>query len=286
MAKTVKKLDMRPSNGAVKDINLYINDEKNLYTKTHTHNFFEFMLITNGRLCHVVNGEERILSEHDVCLLRPEATHTVKAHDSSPVIFYNFEVSIPYLTNLCNALGFATVEDVFPQAAAYTSCSSAEAMDYIKILTLPTTRTNLIRTDVKETSLKIIVTRMLMGFILNPAPRLLHKKENSAISIMLALLEDKRNFTKTIKELCEETFYTQEHITRLFHRAGLSSPNRLHLQKKLHHAASLLLNTDLKIIDVAEQCGIETVSYLTKTFKKEYGISPSTYRKMYKRNQN
>lgn len=286
MAKTIKKVNMTPLEGKVKDINLYISDEKNLYTRTHTHGFFEFMLITHGRLWHSVNGEERILSENDICLLHPDTVHTVKTHENAPVILYNFEVRISYLEALCKALGFDSIEEIFPDAATYTCCTSAEAMDYIKIITIPSTRTNLLYSDAKETSLKIIITRLLTGFILNPAPHLLHKKEDNAIATMLALLEDKNNFSRSIKELCEHTFYTQEHITRLFQRAGLSSPNRLHLQKKLHYAASLLLNSDMKIIEIAEQCGIETVSYLTKTFKKEYGISPSTYRKMYKRNQN
>ena len=284
MGKIIKKLDMTPTKGTVKDINLYVVDEKTLYCKSHNHTFFELMLITQGKMRQVINGEERILSENDICLLRPETVHQLFPYEDSPVVFYNFEVRIPYFQTLCETLGFHSVEDIFTKPIAYTRCSAAEQMEYIKIITIPTTRTNLMRSDVKETSLKIIAARMLMRFILEPAPLLLHKKEDNAISMMLALLDDENNFSLTIKELCEKTFYTQEHITRLFQRAGLNSPNRLHLQKKLHHAANLLLNSDLKIIDIAEQCGIETVSYLTKTFKKEYGLSPSTYRKMYKRN--
>ena len=283
MAKKVKRLVMSENQGVAKDVNLYVLDEKNLYTKTHAHTFFEFMLVTQGMLRQTINGEERVLSENDVCILRPDSVHTLSTCDDAPVILYNFEVSPPYVKTLCEALGFQEIEKILSSTVSYTRCTGAEAMDYIKIITIPHTRTNLMRSDVKESTLKIIVTRLLMSLILNPAPRILHKKEDSAISTMMALLEDKNNFTLTIKELCEKTFYTQEHITRLFHRAGLSSPNRIHLQQKLHHAANLLLNSDAKIIDIAEQCGIETVSYLTKTFKKEYGISPSTYRKTYKR---
>ena len=284
MEKTAKKLSMIPNKGALRDIHLYIIDEKTLYTKTHSHNFFEFMLITRGKLRHTINGEERILSENDVCVLRPEAVHTIKPCDDSSVVFYNFEVNIDYLRTLCQALGFNEIEDIFPHTCAYSQCSPTDSMEYIKVITIPATRTNLMRTDIKDASLKIIIAKLLMHFILNPAPLVLQKKEDSIVSTILAMLEDKDNFHLTIKELCERTFYTQEHITRLFQRAGLNTPNRIHLQMKLHYAAHLLLNSDIKIIDIADECGIETVSYLTKTFKKEYGISPSTYRKMYKRN--
>ena len=64
MGKIIKKLDMTPTKGTVKDINLYVVDEKNLYRKSHNHTFFELMLITQGKMRQVINGEERILSEN------------------------------------------------------------------------------------------------------------------------------------------------------------------------------------------------------------------------------
>ena len=285
MPKKVKKVDMNPTSGIAKDINLYITNEKTLYSKTHTHSFFEFMIVTKGKLKQLVNGDEHILSENDVCVLRPEATHTVLSHNKHSFIFYNFEVSISYINELCKTLGFSSVDEIFGQPVSYTRCHTAEMMEFMKIITTPTILTNLIHSEVKETSLKIIITKLLLRFLITPSHGLSHNKEDPLITTVLAMLEAPENFHLTIKEICESTFYTQEHITRLFKKANISSPNRIHLQKKLHYAANLLLNSDLNIIDIAEQCGIETVSYFTKTFKREYGISPSTYKKTYKRAQ-
>ena len=172
MGKTIKQLAMTPCQGIVKDINLYVIDEKTLYSKPHNHTFFEFMLITQGKIRQIINGEERILSEYDICFLRPETSHQVIPCENESVVFYNFEVNVHYLQTLCEALGFHSVEDIFTKPVAYTSCTAAEAMNYIKIITIPSTRTNLMCSDVKETSLKIIVARMLMRFILDPAPLL------------------------------------------------------------------------------------------------------------------
>ena len=69
MVKKTKKVDMLPQNGKSKDINLYISNEKTLYTQTHTHSFFEFMLITKGKLHHSVNDCQRILSENEICVI-------------------------------------------------------------------------------------------------------------------------------------------------------------------------------------------------------------------------
>ncbi|MBQ7348975.1 MAG: helix-turn-helix transcriptional regulator, partial [Clostridia bacterium] len=46
--------------------------------------------------------------------------------------------------------------------------------------------------------------------------------------------------------------------------------------------ATLLTNSKMKIINVAELCGIYTISYFNKSFKKEFGESPSQYRKKHK----
>ena len=278
----IKKFDMCPSYNHVNDINLFITSENELYQKPHTHSFFEFMFVVKGKLRQNVNGVERVLSENDICVLRPEACHTLQKHENTPFILYNFE---DYINELCQPLGLHSVDEIFSETDSYAHCNAAEAMEYIKIITSPSIPVPLVRFKIKQTFLKIIISKILMGFILNPSHDLIHNKENSLIDTMLALLEDKANFNKSIKELCDQTFYTQEHITRLFRKANLNSPNRIHLQKKLQYDANLLLNSDMKIIEIAEQCGIETVSYFTKTFKREYGISPSTYKKMYRANQ-
>ena len=280
----IKRFDMSSKNGRMMDINLYITGESELYTRPHTHSFFEFIVVLKGKLRQSINGNERILSENDLCVLRPEARHTIERYENSPFLLYNFEVNVDYLNTLCSALGLCSADKLFETPENYARCSSAELLEYIKVVTTPNLLSGLAQAELKEASSKIIITKILTHFVLNPAHDLMHKKEDSAISTMLELLEDEQNFTRTIKELCEQTFYTQEHITRLFKKANLNSPNRVHLQKKLQHAANLLLNSDMKIIDIAERCGIETVSYFTKTFKKEYGMSPSTYKKLYRKN--
>lgn len=280
----IMRIDMNPKNGVQKDINLYITDEKILYSKAHTHGFFEFMLVLKGKMIQKLNGVNRVLSENDICILRPEAYHSVHTHENSPLILYNFEVDAKYLNELCVSLGFSSVDDILNEVENYTRYTPFDALECMKMITLPANVTNTVRSDVKQSSLKMMIAKLLMTFVLNPSHALTHKKEESIISSMLAILEDKDNFTLSIKDLCEQTFYTQEHITRLFRKANLSSPNRIHMQKKLQYAANLLLNSDLKIIDIAAQCGIDTIAYFTKMFKREYGYSPSSYRKMYRRN--
>lgn len=279
----LKKFDMSPKNGKRQDINLYIYNEKNIYSNLHIHTFYEIVFVMRGKVLQSIDGQERILAENDICILRPEAQHTIEGYGDSPLILYNFEVRESYVDELCKALGFVDVKDALENTGNYTSFDTASALEYMKFITFSNNPQD---EQIKQVSLKICVTKILINFLISPTRSLSNKKEDTIIEAMLSMLEDIRNFKLSIKEICEKTFYTQEHITRLFQKAGLNSPNRIHLQKKMQYAANLLINSDMKIIEIAEQCGIETVAYFTKAFKKEYGEPPSVYKKKHRGNPN
>ena len=42
-------------------------------------------------------------------------------------------------------------------------------------------------------------------------------------------------------------------------------------------AETLLSEMSDKVIDIAFECGFNNISYFNRTFKAEYGVSPSTY---------
>ncbi|WP_026511331.1 MULTISPECIES: helix-turn-helix domain-containing protein [unclassified Butyrivibrio] len=50
--------------------------------------------------------------------------------------------------------------------------------------------------------------------------------------------------------------------------------------KRLEHAIFLLNATDLQIQEVANSCGIPDVTYFTRIFRQEKGMTPTQYRKM------
>ena len=56
------------------------------------------------------------------------------------------------------------------------------------------------------------------------------------------------------------------------------SPNKYFISKRLEQAQVLLSTTDLRISEIAYDCGFSDVGYFTKTFQKYYNCSPSTFR--------
>ncbi len=55
-------------------------------------------------------------------------------------------------------------------------------------------------------------------------------------------------------------------------------PNKYFISKRLEKAQLLLRTTDLRISEVAYDCGYSDVGYFTKTFQKYYNCSPTNFR--------
>ena len=52
------------------------------------------------------------------------------------------------------------------------------------------------------------------------------------------------------------------------------------LQLKLNKAKKLLATEDISITEVADACGFYDANYFSRTFKKEFGVSPSNFQKL------
>ena len=52
--------------------------------------------------------------------------------------------------------------------------------------------------------------------------------------------------------------------------------------KKIEMAKELILNTNMKISDIAKQVGYPDTSYFYRKFKQHYGVAPVSLREMKK----
>ena len=82
----------------------------------------------------------------------------------------------------------------------------------------------------------------------------------------------------TLKELATTYNKTEKYMGKLFDKHMGMSFSRYCLILRLKKAKKLILSTDDKIIDIAFECGFDNISYFNRSFKKEYGISPTAFR--------
>lgn len=84
----------------------------------------------------------------------------------------------------------------------------------------------------------------------------------------------------TLPEMAAEAQLSESHLRRLFQQAYEMSPHEYVEHSRLRKGAALLRDTTLAVGEIAEQAGYADPFHFSSRFRKNYGISPSGYRKI------
>ncbi|MEK3725277.1 helix-turn-helix domain-containing protein [Paenibacillus sp. FSL H8-0034] len=104
------------------------------------------------------------------------------------------------------------------------------------------------------------------------------RKAVTVISLITSHIEN--NYAKDLylESIADEIGLSSKYISRIFKEiTGTSITDYISLIR-MSKAKEMLLNTDLKIGDIAQQIGIESRTTFLRIFKKHEGISPMDYR--------
>ena len=88
-------------------------------------------------------------------------------------------------------------------------------------------------------------------------------------------------FRLSVDELAQKFGCSARHLNRLFHQYFGFSVAALRMEMRMLKAVSLLRNPDLKILDVAGECGFNYLSLFNDCFKKRFGNTPGGWRKLH-----
>jgi AraC-like DNA-binding protein len=107
-----------------------------------------------------------------------------------------------------------------------------------------------------------------MAFV-PPARHLLRAKD----------LADARYFEPLdVEAMASAAGLSRAHFSREFRRAFGESPHGYLLTRRLERAAALLRTTDRTVADICLSVGLQSVGSFTTSFRRTYGVSPTTYR--------
>lgn len=82
----------------------------------------------------------------------------------------------------------------------------------------------------------------------------------------------------SIKKICKETHLGRSQLYHYYKAFFYASPNDDIIAARIDKAKHLLTNKELRILDVAAQCGFTNINHFNRYFKQECGMSPGEYR--------
>ena len=80
-----------------------------------------------------------------------------------------------------------------------------------------------------------------------------------------------------VEMLCKEVGISERQLQRKLKAISNKSPIQLISSVRLHRAKELILRRSYNIAEISFQTGFSSPSYFSKCFKKEFGLSPSSY---------
>ncbi|MDO5479628.1 MAG: AraC family transcriptional regulator, partial [Clostridia bacterium] len=133
-----------------------------------------------------------------------------------------------------------------------------------------------------EFSEKRFLKKALENYIIHCVENTIKRNETKIprkLIPLISYIENNYSQNFTTSDLAKAANISESGVYKLFAHYLHESPKQYIRKCRISHATSLLLNTDMPITDIAIETGYYDQFYFSKEFKKEFGTSPSVYRK-------
>ncbi len=116
----------------------------------------------------------------------------------------------------------------------------------------------------------------------SPNSRLLGQHYSPQLQHAMGMIEAGVGQSITVADLASRIGVSRRELLRLFRRELNKTPSSILTQRRLDRARSLILNTRLPMITIADSVGFSSQSHLTSSYHAQFGITPARQRREYK----
>lgn len=245
------------------------------YPHFHTHDYWEFVIVTDGCYRHEINGLSLDANIRSAFLIRPEDYHAL--FNKNPKSGHlNILIQSETMQKSCDFISPTLMAKLKSSKVLEVSLSPHQIKKITDIC-------NLLRFD---KSLSEEEYQMHSQLLLNDIISIVFEQniffENDRpkwLNEILAEIQRPENAHWGVSEVLERVDYSHARFASLFKRyMGMPLVSYL-AEVKMNVAHDYLLHSDLSMGEIAEKLGYESNSHFNHVFNKHYGVSPTQYRK-------
>ena len=256
---------------------------------THSHKFFEMLYVFEGSCEHILDHARFSMREGELCIVAPETEHFVSVFDESIVINFlirssTFETMFSNLLKGNHVLSSFFLNNIYSKKSSRYITVDTEKDAALKEMLLEI----MLEYENKELYYYEIMNSMLVTFF----GRLLRSYEKNFRLPPAAKAQDERSLiliqfirenyrSVTINDIADRFHYSENYATKLIKSSTGYTFTQLHKKIRMHKAARLLEDTDLSVQNICDEVGYLNPEHFIRTFKKEYLLNPSEYRKIH-----
>lgn len=243
------------------------------YIERHSHPFFHFIYILNGKGKIIVNQEVIYGTKNDLILNAPGVEHEIFGVDNLSCLDIKFSCDEKLTAQLsrCNPL----VHNVSIEQDRLIKAIFEEAMNekdfYVDVINIK--MLEVVFGILRNNNKKIIEENIRKNVAVNN----FDQPVNHEIRKILHYIDNHISDCLRISDLAAMAGYNDSYFSTLFRRETGYSPNAYINQIKIEKAKEYIYYTNMNITEIAEKLGYESIHYFSKVFKKVVGMSPTYY---------
>lgn len=253
----------------------------------HHHGFFEILCIYEGHAETSIQGVSQTLHSGDICIIPPNTIHSIGIFDDSIAINLSIRTSAFHST-FFQLLSNNSALSTFFSHVLYKKTEG-------NYLIFRTKDDSDIRSSLEDLFIEylghqkystVFLSTMLMLFWAkllryhDQDMECILTRNHGSVSITSIINYLNAHYqTTTLSEVAEHFGFSHSHLSTLLKESTGKTFLQIIKEIKLAQACRALKETSLSIAAICEVVGYENPEHFMRTFKKEYGITPSAYRK-------
>ncbi|WP_419488939.1 AraC family transcriptional regulator [Chryseobacterium bernardetii] len=255
----------------------------------HNHNFYELIIIENGKGSHHLNGITFPYKKGDVFLLRPSDAHEFTIQNKTRFIYIKFTedyIRENLLMNKKNELKQMMQILMENRSFVYESVIKSKTdrehfLQLSRILLYEFSHKNLYNKEITTDLFSGIITIFIRNTMNNTMNQNWASKNLSRIDKILYYINV--NFLDAdrmkIENMAGEFMLSPNYISIYIKKETGFSIQQHIIQYKVKAAEKLLLQSTYNISEIADRLGFNDVSHFNKIFKTYRSQSPSAFKK-------
>lgn len=254
----------------------------------HYHDFFEIIFIVKGTMKVVIERQEFFPQMSDIVLVPPKTEHGFFQNESDECFYYtilfnielidNDEKSATYKKYLVPYKNKAELKEYFIKKGTAFSAKIFPSVTYL-------IRHRHERYTTNELMIKSKLCELIFYFqeiLVEDKIRDIKNSEKLNVTRLKPVLNYiYQNFNRkiSVREIADYAGYSESYFMTLFKKTTNLSVVDFINQIRIKRAGQLLCETDLRVSEISMQVDFGNFSYFIRCFKKEFGKSPSAFRK-------
>lgn len=253
----------------------------------HFHDFFEIAYVVEGSCTFLFEGESASLGIGDVCITSPMAAHSLPLEPGCTALSIvvrksTFNSLFPNLLSSQNLVSLFFRNSLYERRRAnYILIRTGNDEVVFRTAQQLTYECNL--ADDFSNPCSISLLNLFLARALRAGAEVsLHHYENYSeqdFDFTLILLYIQQNYrTVTLSSLAETFHFSETYLSKLIHKNMDRSFTDVLRSLKMERAMDFLMNTPMKVSEIALAVGYDSVDHFSRTFRRVYGASPQQYK--------